>query len=375
MVKFISLLTLTALTIAAPRTFGETWRIDEQTAIQIEALSRLKGVDLEGNAALKNAVLKVLEKTRGTPHFVELVRDFKLTGHGAALLEYALKFPNESSGVEAFRLSVLELGRTQIESRLAGEQAVALVQLIGNSNDRELQEVLRSVVSKPEKPVALRKVAVTALARSQDGARFLLGLAERGELAADLKLTASTELNLAAWPEIKKAAAELLPLPQSRNAEPLPPVRELVKRSGDPRRGAEIFRSETAACATCHQVNGDGADFGPRLSEIGTKLGKEALYESILDPSAGISFGYEGWSVELKNGDEAFGLLASETADEIAIRTQNGVTTKINKSDIAKQQKLATSIMPAGLQLAMSTQDLVDLVEYLSTLKKPEAPK
>jgi hypothetical protein len=33
---------------------------------------------------------------------------------------------------------------------------------------------------------------------------------------------------------------------------------------------------------------------------------------------------------------------------------------------------MSLSIMPAGLQLTMSEQDLVDLVEFLSSLKKPK---
>src|SRR6476620_9941550 len=68
---------------------AEPPKIDDETATKIEALNRLKGVDLESNATLKGAVLKILEKTRGTPQFVEIVRDFKLSGHGQALLEYA----------------------------------------------------------------------------------------------------------------------------------------------------------------------------------------------------------------------------------------------------------------------------------------------
>ena len=77
-----------------------------------------------------------------------------------------------------------------------------------------------------------------------------------------------------------------------------------------------------------------GTDFGPNLSEIGTKLAKEAIYESILDPSAGIAFGYEPWAVELANGDEAFGLVTSETADEIAIKAPNGIVSRFKKSEI-----------------------------------------
>jgi putative heme-binding domain-containing protein len=117
-------------------------------------------------------------------------------------------------------------------------------------------------------------------------------------------------------------------------------------------------------------VKGQGVDFGPDLSEIGTKLGKDAIFEAILDPSAGISFGYEAFQLQLKSGDEAFGLLASETADEIAIKAVGGIVTRYKKSEVAKREQMKLSIMPAGLQQNMSAQELVDLIEYLASLKK-----
>jgi putative heme-binding domain-containing protein len=354
----------------AAQGFAQPAKVDDQTALQIEALNRLKGTDLESNPTLKSAVVRILEKTRGTPQFVEIVRDFGLKGHSSTLLEYAVKYPNESSAVEAFRLALRENGTNSLPALIASTNAVAIVQLIGNAKDKELQPMLKSLVQDAAKPLPTRKAAVQTLARSEDGARFLLDLAKEEKLPGDVRLAASSELNLAPWPAIKKAALEILPLPQSQNAEPLPPISELVKRTGDPARGREVFGSATAACASCHVVNGKGTDVGPQLSEIGTKLGKDALYESILDPSSGISFGFEAWTVELKNGDELFGLITSETADELTVKSQTGVATKVKKADIARRQKLATSLMPLGLQVTMSTQDLVDLVEFLSSLKK-----
>ena len=161
-----------------------------------------------------------------------------------------------------------------------------------------------------------------------------------------------------------------MPQPQVRNAQPLPPISELIKKTGDARRGAEVFRRDVVGCIKCHQVNGEGIDFGPNLSEIGTKLGKDALYEAILDPSAGISFGFEAWQIELKSGDEAYGLIVSDTAEEIAVKTQGGIVSRYKKSDVTKREQQKLSIMPAGLQQTLSTADLVDLVEYLSSLKK-----
>jgi putative heme-binding domain-containing protein len=121
-------------------------------------------------------------------------------------------------------------------------------------------------------------------------------------------------------------------------------------------------------------VRSEGRDVGPALTEIGSKLAKEALFEAILDPNAGISFGFEAWQVELKSGDEAYGLKASETADELAIKDTAGIVTRHKKSNVASMQQMKTSIMPSGLQQTITVQELVDLVEYLASLKKPAGP-
>ena len=43
----------------------------------------------------------------------------------------------------------------------------------------------------------------------------------------------------------------------------------------------------------------------------------------------------------------------------------------VGKADIAQREKQKLSIMPAGLQQNMTTQDFADLLEYLASLKKP----
>jgi putative heme-binding domain-containing protein len=115
-------------------------------------------------------------------------------------------------------------------------------------------------------------------------------------------------------------------------------------------------------------------DFGPNLSEIGTKLGKDALYDAILNPSAGISFGFEAWTIGFKDGNEAYGLITSETADELFIKTVAGIVTRYKKSDVASRTQQKLSVMPAGLEQAISQEDLINLIEYLSSLKKASVP-
>ena len=123
-------------------------------------------------------------------------------------------------------------------------------------------------------------------------------------------------------------------------------------------------------CFTCHQVNGEGIDFGPALSEIGSKLAKEALYDAILNPGAGISFGFEGWDVKTKDGNNYIGMIASETDAELALRVPGGIIQKVAKSNLASRDRMTASLMTPNLHTVISEADLVSLVEYLASLKK-----
>ena len=333
-------------------------------SIAIEALSRLKGMDLEANPALKGAVLKVLEKTKGTPQFIEIVRDFELKGQTKELVDFAGRNPTNSIGVEALRIALKESGTNAIQSMSLG-----LIQAMGNSAEKEFVPLLTPIVEDTNVPIENRRAAVKALSHTESGAIHLLRLASEQKLDQSLEFTATAALHTSHWGNIREQAAKILPLPQAQNVG-LPPIAELVKLRGDAANGAKVFRRPEVNCIGCHKVNNEGADFGPALSEIGTKLAKEALYEAILDPSSGISFGFEGWRLEFKDGDEATGIIASESPEEIVLKSQTGISTKYKKIEIANRTKSTLSLMPAGLQQAISQQDFVDLVEYLSTLQK-----
>jgi len=355
--------------LLASALFAEPLEPDRVATI-IEALTRLGPEKVNANPKLKEALDKAIEATKGTPQFVELVREFGIKNQNPALLEIAVRNSSATAGVEAARLIIENQDWELLKDSLESTNALKTTEVLGNTGDKRVVPLLDPLVVDLQRDVGLRKQAVRSLAQIQEGAANLLKLAKEEKLPDDLKFTATTELNHVRWPTLKAEAAQFLPLPQGQNAQPLPPVAELMKMKGDAGKGSEVFRRDMVACIKCHQVHGEGIDVGPNLSEIGTKLGKDALYESILDPNAGISFGYEAWQVELKNGDEAFGLIVSETADEIAMKAQTGIVTKYKKAEVAKREKQKLSIMPAGLQQAMTTQELADLVEYLSSLKK-----
>jgi putative heme-binding domain-containing protein len=120
-------------------------------------------------------------------------------------------------------------------------------------------------------------------------------------------------------------------------------------------------------------INREGTNFGPELSEIGNKLSKNGLYMAIIHPDAGISFGYEGQILKLQDGSIKLGFIISETESELELRMSGGVTSKIDKAEILSQTQIETSLMPKNLHHTMTEQELVDLVEYLSSLKKAQA--
>ena len=75
---------------------------------------------------------------------------------------------------------------------------------------------------------------------------------------------------------------------------------------------------------------GVGINFGPGLSEIGDKLDKKALYQAILEPSAGISMGFEGWEVTLKDKSKFVGII-EETDENLTVTMIGGAKRTINK--------------------------------------------
>ena len=342
----------------------------DSNKVVLEALSRLKGVDLESNPTLKAAVLKTVGSTRGSPTFVELVKDFNLTGQEDGLMELIRKHPSHNASVEAARMLLAEPDQRSLRKGLEGNEAREVIQALTNTGDRAAISLLKPIIHQEKIELNSRKLVVRALAGTQEGSSWLLDQAKAGTFPDSLRFAASTELNQSRWPEVKSKAIELFPPLVNAARKPLPPLGELITRTGEVQRGLALFKRDNVGCAKCHQVLGEGTDFGPALSEIGTKLGKDALYEAILDPSSGISFGYEAWQIETKSGDEAYGLITSETEDAITLKTQNGVSTVFQKKELKSREKSKLSIMPTGLHESLTVEELVDLVEYLASLKK-----
>lgn len=147
--------------------------------------------------------------------------------------------------------------------------------------------------------------------------------------------------------------------------------RHALEHRGDPARGFKIFREsrDEAMCVRCHTVYGVGEKVGPELSDIGARYGREEILASILEPSQRIAEGYRSTSIELEDGRILFGMVQKETAEEILLHDTNGELQTIDVADVAERGMLDTSVMPDGLWSTMSKEDVVDLLEWLTTLR------
>jgi putative heme-binding domain-containing protein len=341
-------------------------------AVIVRTLLRLPGVDLDERPEAKAALVRHLETLRGSEQWLEIAEKFPLRETRDELLQLAMDESNATRAVKAAGLLV-KLDERQILAKALDDrepaQIAALITTLGLLADARTNDLVLPRVTDSQQPLAVRSAAVGALARNAPGQKALLAIVERGQLAEDLQFAAANGLLSSADEAVRTAAAKHLSLPAAAGGEPLPPIAELVKRLGDAARGQELFAT-TGTCAKCHKVRGEGKDVGPDLSEIGSKLSKEALYLSILDPSAGISFDYETWLVRTFDGTVISGIIVSRTDEGLELKTAEAIVHKLAHDDVESLQKQPISLMPADLQKQLSAEDLIDIVEYLTTLRK-----
>jgi putative membrane-bound dehydrogenase-like protein len=348
---------------------------DKVKFVNSEAIKRLGSFNIKSDTKALAALNRMLDRVKGTSQFVQLVTKFKVADRYPGLLEIAVKNADKQVGVDAIVALFAEKQWQLISSSLNSkneEVALATVQVMALSGDGRGASLLLRIVQDDSLSSVLRRQSAQAAAISLTGALKLIELAKKDELDAALVPAVASKLHSSSDKGVRDQAAKLFPLPPVKGSKPLPPVAQLVAKKGDVARGKIVFDT-TGTCAKCHKVDGKGKDVGPDLSGIGLKLSRTAFYESILFPSAGISHNYETYSAILNDGNTFSGLKISETDDSVTLKNTESIVRKIPKSDVDEIVKQPISIMPADLQKLVTEKDLVDVVEYLTTLKKAQA--
>ena len=345
----------------------------QQGDITLLALNHLSTESVKKSPRLKNALRSSLEGVKGSKEYLELIKRYELKEYNADLLALTLEKPGETIGGEAAQLLLALDGEKAMKGIAKNgdqDQKEALIQALKQVNSESSFDMLQAIILDSDQPLAIQKEAVRAFTGSWGGENRLLSMVKNGDLNANLDSTAIQVFSMAGRSSVYDEAARLLGIEApSGDDGSLPPVKELVAMSGDTKNGHTVF---SKYCQNCHVVGEQGVDYGPGLSEIGDKLPKEGLYTAILEPSQGISFGYEGYTIKMKDGSQLTGYMLSKNEDEVQMRLYGGLTNTYPRSEIASIEEMDQSLMFDNLERGMSQQELVDLVEYLTTLRKGE---
>ncbi len=162
-------------------------------------------------------------------------------------------------------------------------------------------------------------------------------------------------------------------LPDNQRAKTLglnPDPAKLLALTGSPVKGGILFRQTSRVlCVNCHRVQGEGKHIGPDLSQVGARLSRSQLLESLLTPSATIPDGFTLYSLEIKSGEVHSGFLLERGKDTTRFRLISGEERKLPTQSVKRFTELPTSIMPVGLLQSFTPQEASDLLAYLASLR------
>jgi putative membrane-bound dehydrogenase-like protein len=212
----------------------------------------------------------------------------------------------------------------------------------------------------------LRDAVLTTLLSEERLIAVLLDAVARHDISASA-LGASRWRRLAAHrnPVIRQRAAALYDADDAGTAmqayeRKLP---EVLAQTGDSVRGAVVFAKN---CVACHTSHGSGGRVGPDLSGIRNQPA-DALLLHIVFPDYEITPGYEAYTVQVSDGRTIVGRLESESPNSVTLRDGTGQSHTIVRTDIRSMSAATSSLMPAGLDQAMTSAELADVIAYLKS--------
>ena len=288
-----------------------------------------------------------------------------------------------------FLMSLIENGVPEVQ-----QQAI---RSLSDLNTPGIQQALTKIALAPDQSTMLRREALLGLEKFpiEDVGPFL-DLPRSSELPIVLAATRMLALHINV-PEVKSAFNRCYVIHRNRPesevlVEQLEDVlysepgccqprvtyrpqsveewQHRLARGGDPEAGEAVFHSVRSTCAQCHSIDNRGGKLGPNLSNAGQSVSREQLIHSILRPSDQFPPQYQAWIVETRDGEEHQGLqLDHKSKGAIELFTLLGQTERFEASEIERYYAAPRSLMPDGLEAALSTSEMRDLVAFLESRK------
>jgi putative heme-binding domain-containing protein len=250
----------------------------------------------------------------------------------------------------------LEAARLFATAKLTREQMLQLASIMSALGPLEFRQAVGVIRSAPDAEVG--RAFATALTRSP-----VLDSFQESEIRTLFGNLPAECFEIVA-PALRERVAE--DDARRRKLETLP---ALVATKGRPTEGRKLFEAGTGACSLCHRVGNTGNLVGPNLSAIGQIRTARDLLESILFPSATIARDYEAHSIELVNGESVVAVISRNLPEAMVVADASGEQRTLPRAQIVSTQTLPTSLMPSGLDRALTEAELIDLVAYLQSRK------
>lgn len=216
------------------------------------------------------------------------------------------------------------------------------------------QKLMDEYVSEADKT----KVALD-MARDAEGGKVLVGLAADKKLSDALRKAVGEVIFQNSDQSVRTMASDYFVRP---GVEKTVSLKQIAALTGSGSAGLAVFKTN---CATCHKHGSLGAEIGPELTKIKQKFDKNGLLDAIINPSAGLAFGYEPWLVTTKNGQTYYGFLISDGAQAVVMKDAAGQKHTIPTATIVSRKQYTTSLMPDPVSMGLTEQQLTDLVAYL----------
>jgi cytochrome c oxidase cbb3-type subunit III len=148
--------------------------------------------------------------------------------------------------------------------------------------------------------------------------------------------------------------------------------------SGDPAHGKELFYGE-GNCAMCHMVSGKGGRMGPDLTGTAGSRTREAIIDSIRNPSRRLAWGlteatkefpqeYESVTVVTADGKQIKGVTLNEDSFTLQIMDSGEHIYLLQKNKLKSFKKSRESAMPKYEPETLSDKEVEDIVAFLASV-------
>jgi putative heme-binding domain-containing protein len=216
--------------------------------------------------------------------------------------------------------------------------------------------------------------AVQVLASRSHWAASLLDGIERGQIDKSLvDADARGRLRRTVSPELLARVDKHFPDQMTSLSEMesrIEALEQVVRQTdGAPLEGRKLFFGK-ATCGKCHRLFHEGGEVGPDLTPYNrTDLSRMLL--TLVNPSAEVREGFEVYTILTDDGLALSGFKVEDTDQFVALRSIDGQTHTIPKSQIEDISPNKTSLMPDGLLNNLSDEEIRDLFAFLACETPP----